>query len=111
LSPQQAGPLYDLGGGGSGRQSSADLASPCKGPAGDGFPAAPLQYSYLRNPGLVWTHVVSDLLIGSAYLAISVTLGYLVHKARRDIRIFLAFGLFIIACGGTSARRAKKRLQ
>lgn len=64
----------------------------------------PHLYCYLRNPGLVWTHVVSDVLIGSAYLAISVTLGYLVHKARRDIPfdwIFLAFGLFIIACGGT----------
>jgi two-component sensor histidine kinase len=53
---------------------------------------------------LVWTHVVADSLIGIAYLTISVTLGYLVHKARRDIPfhwMFLAFGLFIIACGGT----------
>jgi two-component sensor histidine kinase len=58
----------------------------------------------LRNPGLVWTHVVTDSLIGIAYLAISVTLGYLVYNARRDIPfhlMFLAFGLFIIACGGT----------
>jgi hypothetical protein len=58
----------------------------------------------MRNPGLVWTHVAADMLIGIAYLAISVTLGYLVHKARRDIPfpwILLAFGLFIVACGGT----------
>ena len=64
----------------------------------------PHLYCYLRNPGLVWTHVVADALIGISYLAISVTLGYLVLRARRDIPfhwIFLAFGLFIIACGGT----------
>jgi hypothetical protein len=48
--------------------------------------------------------VTADSLIGLAYLAISATLAYLVYKARRDIPfhwIFLAFGLFIIACGGT----------
>ncbi|MGA8867956.1 MAG: sensor histidine kinase [Candidatus Sulfotelmatobacter sp.] len=64
----------------------------------------PHSYCYLRNPGLVWTHVVADTLIGIAYLAISVTLGYLVRRARRDIPfhwILLAFGLFIIACGIT----------
>lgn len=52
----------------------------------------------------MWTHVTADSLIGIAYFAISVTLGYLVYKARRDIPfhwMFLAFGLFIIACGGT----------
>jgi two-component sensor histidine kinase len=61
-------------------------------------------FCYLRRPALVWTHVTADSLIGPAYLAISVTLAYLVYKARRDIPfhwIFLAFGLFIIACGGT----------
>ena len=64
----------------------------------------PHLYCYLRNPALVWTHVVADSLIGIAYLAISVTLGYLVYKARRDIPfhwMFLAFGLFIVFCGGT----------
>lgn len=64
----------------------------------------PHLYCYLRNPSLVWTHVVADTLIGIAYLAISVTLGYLVYKARRDIPfpwMLLAFGLFIVACGGT----------
>lgn len=61
-------------------------------------------YCYLQKPGLVWTHVATDTLIGMAYFAISVTLAYLVYKARRDIPfhwMFLAFGLFIIACGGT----------
>jgi two-component sensor histidine kinase len=64
----------------------------------------PHVFCYLRRPALVWTHVTADSLIGPAYLAISVTLAYLVYKARRDIPfhwIFLAFGLFIIACGGT----------
>jgi len=64
----------------------------------------PHAFCYLRRPVLVWTHVTADSLIGLAYLAISVTLAYLVYKARRDIPfhwIFLAFGLFIIACGGT----------
>lgn len=64
----------------------------------------PHVYCYLRNPSVVWTHVLADASIGSAYLAISVTLGYLVYRARRDIPfhwMFLAFGLFIIACGGT----------
>ena len=64
----------------------------------------PHLYCYMRNPGLVWTHVVADALIAIAYFAISVTLAYLVYKGRRDIPfhwMFLAFGLFIIACGGT----------
>jgi two-component sensor histidine kinase len=64
----------------------------------------PHVYCYLRTPSVVWTHVAADSLIGVAYLAISITLGYLVYRARRDIPfhwMFLAFGLFIIACGGT----------
>jgi two-component sensor histidine kinase len=64
----------------------------------------PHLYCYLRNPGLVWTHVVADMLIGTAYLAISVTLAYVVYMAWRDLPfhwVLLAFGVFIIACGGT----------
>ena len=64
----------------------------------------PHVFCYLRRPALVWTHVTADSLIGLAYLAISVTLAYLVYKARRDIPfhwIFLGFGLFIIARGVT----------
>jgi PAS domain-containing protein len=64
----------------------------------------PHLYCYLGEPRLVWTHVVSDSLIGFAYLAISGTLVFLVYKARRDIPfywMFLAFSLFIVACGGT----------
>ena len=64
----------------------------------------PHLYCYLRSPGLIWTHVVADFVIGTAYLAISVNLGYLVSRASSDIPfhwMFLAFGLFIIACGAT----------
>ena len=37
-------------------------------------------YCYLGNPRLVWTNGVADSLIGIAYLAISVMLGYLGYK-------------------------------
>jgi PAS domain S-box-containing protein len=64
----------------------------------------PHQYCYLRKPGMVWTHVIADSLIGVAYIAISGTLVYLAHKGRRDIPfhwMFLVFGSFIVACGTT----------
>jgi PAS domain S-box-containing protein len=64
----------------------------------------PHRFCYLAKPGLVWTHVIADSLIGVAYAAISITLAYLVYKGRREIPfhwMFLAFGLFIVACGGT----------
>ena len=64
----------------------------------------PHLYCYLGKPGLVWTHVIADSCIGLAYLTISGTLVYLVQKGRGDIPfhwMFLAFGAFIIACGGT----------
>jgi two-component system, cell cycle sensor histidine kinase and response regulator CckA len=64
----------------------------------------PHRFCYLAKPWLVWTNVLADSLIGVAYAVISVTLAYLVHKGRREIPfhwMFLAFGLFIVACGGT----------
>jgi two-component sensor histidine kinase len=64
----------------------------------------PHAYCYLGNPRLVWTNVVADSLIGISYVAISATLAYLGYKGRRDIPfhwMFLAFGLFILGCGGT----------
>ena len=62
------------------------------------------QYCYEREPKLIGLHVVSDLLIGAAYVSISGTLGYLVYRASRGIPfnwVFLAFGLFIVSCGLT----------
>jgi PAS domain S-box-containing protein len=64
----------------------------------------PHYYCYLGNQRLVWTHVFMDTLIGICYMAISVTLAVIVYRGRRDIPfrwMFLAFGLFIIACGFT----------
>ena len=64
----------------------------------------PHAYCYLKSPALVWTHVVADSLIAVSYFAISITLGHLGYKGRRDIPyhwMFLAFGLFILGCGGT----------
>ncbi|MBD2022553.1 response regulator [Leptolyngbya sp. FACHB-36] len=70
--------------------------------ASSGF--IPHGHCYLWKPGLVGLHVASDILIGLAYVAISVTLAYLVHKTRQEIPfhwMFLAFGSFIVACGST----------
>ncbi|MDX2240356.1 MAG: ATP-binding protein [Leptolyngbyaceae cyanobacterium bins.302] len=64
----------------------------------------PHGHCYLWKPGLVWLHVTSDSLIALAYVAISATLAYLVHKTRQEIPfhwMFLAFGTFIVACGST----------
>ena len=64
----------------------------------------PHGFCYDWNPRLVWTHVVSDMVIALSYLAISTTLAWLVYKCRGDVPfswILVAFGAFIIACGGT----------
>ncbi len=64
----------------------------------------PHGYCYLWNKPLLVTHVASDLLIGGSYVVISVALATLVHRARREIPfsvLFVAFGLFIVACGMT----------
>jgi PAS domain S-box-containing protein len=64
----------------------------------------PHGYCYLWLPSLVSTHVVSDLLIGLSYVAISATLVYLVWMARRKLPyswMFVAFGAFIVCCGAT----------
>lgn len=71
---------------------------------------------YLWKPELVWLHVLSDASIALAYYAIPPALVYLVVRARREARalglprparglpyewVYLAFGLFIVACGTT----------
>jgi len=61
-------------------------------------------HCYLWVPSLVVLHASTDLLIGLSYVAISLTLVVLIHRTRRDIPfhwVFLAFGLFIVACGMT----------
>ncbi|MEH2348899.1 MAG: PAS domain S-box protein [Nostoc sp.] len=63
----------------------------------------PHGHCYLWKPGLVWLHLVSDVLTGFAYYSIPVMLVYFVRK-RQDVPfgwIFLMFGTFIVACGTT----------
>lgn len=63
----------------------------------------PHGYCFTWNPALLWTHVVSDSLIGAAYVSIPVTLLHLVRK-RTDMPfngIVVLFAVFIISCGAT----------
>ncbi|MBI2949223.1 MAG: PAS domain S-box protein [Verrucomicrobia bacterium] len=63
----------------------------------------PHGHCYLWNPGVVWLHVLSDILIATAYYSIPVTLVYFVRK-RKDLVfhwIFICFAVFIVACGTT----------
>lgn len=62
----------------------------------------PHGHCYLWKPALVWTHVISDFLIGTAYVAISLTLYFIVRRVRLQFStVMLSFGLFIAACGAT----------
>ncbi len=66
-------------------------------------PFGPHIHCYLHVAELVWLHVVSDLLIGLSYVAISLALAYLVYRVRNlpFAWMYLAFGVFIISCGLT----------
>lgn len=62
---------------------------------------APHGYCLLWQPELVWTHVVSDLLIAGAYFSIPLGLITFVRQ-RRDVHfgwMVWLFALFILACG------------
>jgi signal transduction histidine kinase len=64
----------------------------------------PHRVCYLYDKQLIALHVGTDTLIWLSYVAISCTLLYLVRRTRREIPfswMFLAFGLFIVACGFT----------
>src|SRR3954469_9182301 len=62
----------------------------------------PHRTCYLDDPNLIRLHVISDSLIGLAYFSISLTLVYLVQKANVPFHLaFIAFGVFIGACGAT----------
>jgi signal transduction histidine kinase len=57
----------------------------------------------LWRPELIWTHAISDALIGLSYYSIPVALAYFVSK-RTDVVfswVFWAFAAFILACGTT----------
>jgi PAS domain S-box-containing protein len=58
---------------------------------------------YRWSPGVVWLHVVSDLLIALAYYFIPFALIYIARR-RTDLVypwMFWLFGIFILACGTT----------
>lgn len=62
----------------------------------------PHGHCYLWEPGLVGIHVISDVLIGLAYVSISITLYLLIRKIKMPFSpIVLAFGMFIGFCGLT----------
>jgi signal transduction histidine kinase len=63
----------------------------------------PHRMCYLEDRGVLWLNVISDLSITLAYYLIPVVLFYFTRK-RRDLTfnwIFVAFGVFILACGTT----------
>lgn len=58
---------------------------------------------YLWEPGILWTHVISDVTIAGAYYSIPACL-FIFVKKRGDIEfrgIMVMFALFILACGTT----------
>lgn len=80
------------------------LMWPLLGRGVEGLQFMPHVFCYLGNPTLIGVNLVSDLLIGISYVVISLTLLYLVRASKGSIPfhwMFLAFGTFIIACGGT----------
>jgi signal transduction histidine kinase len=57
----------------------------------------------LWKPELIWLNAISDALIGGAFFATALFLALLVWR-RRDLQFtaaFLAFGIYIMACGVT----------
>ncbi|MRW86674.1 response regulator [Pseudoduganella sp. FT26W] len=63
----------------------------------------PHGHCFLWIPSILWTSVISDALIALAYLTIPISLVYFIRK-RRDMPfdwMFIAFGVFILACGST----------
>ncbi|WMS87406.1 sensor histidine kinase [Pleionea litopenaei] len=63
----------------------------------------PHGHCYLWQPGILWTHVISDVLIAASYFSIPIALLLFIRK-RQDIRFkstFVLFSLFILFCGIT----------
>ncbi|HEY0681491.1 MAG TPA: ATP-binding protein [Steroidobacter sp.] len=69
--------------------------------SGDQF--LPHGHCYMWTPGILWMHVISDILIAMAYFAIPFVLLH-VARRRRDLPfnwLLVCFGVFIVACGLT----------
>lgn len=63
----------------------------------------PHGHCYLWRPGLLWTMVVANAVIGLSYFSIPIALLVAMRKRKKDkMRWILAmFGAFILACGAT----------
>jgi len=67
----------------------------------------PHRFCYLAQPGLIWTNVSTDALIAVSYAVIFVCLLWIAVRLRavagfrEYLWIFIAFGIFIAACGAT----------
>ena len=76
-------------------QQFADVAG------GSGF--LPHGYCLAWDPPLLWTIVIAHAVIGLSYFSIPIAIFYFL-KRQKDLqfnRLFLMFGLFILACGTT----------
>jgi signal transduction histidine kinase len=63
----------------------------------------PHGHCYMWTPGILWMHVIADILIAMAYFAIPFVLIYIARR-RRDLPftgMLLCFGIFIVCCGLT----------
>lgn len=63
----------------------------------------PHGHCYMWTPGILWMHVIADILIAMAYFAIPFVLIHLARR-RRDLPfnwLLVAFGVFIVSCGLT----------
>ena len=64
---------------------------------------APHGYCLLWDPALIWTHVISDALIGLSYFSIPIVIARFLTR-RRDVEfswVVWMFAAFIMACGTT----------
>jgi signal transduction histidine kinase len=62
----------------------------------------PHGHCYMWVSSLLWTHVISDAMIGIAYFCISIILYVVVKKVKMQFSaVVLSFGVFIGACGLT----------
>ncbi len=70
----------------------------------EGFPARwNCGTAWLQEPWLGWTHIVADVAIAAAYMAIPLLLLVALRRARHlpAPRLLLLFAIFILACGST----------
>ncbi len=63
----------------------------------------PHGYCYTWNPPLLWTHVISDALIGVSYMSIPLTLLHIIRRraAMPFNWMVVLFATFIVSCGAT----------